>query len=69
MVRSVLIDRQTNLVTPARSKKVAARSGGNSACRDFQITQFPNYKIKNFFRLVLPYCEIDPPVDNPRYLP
>jgi hypothetical protein len=35
-----------------------------SKSHNFQIT-----KLQNFSRLVLPYYEIDPPVDNPRYLP
>jgi hypothetical protein len=42
---------------------------GNCARGRFQITKLSDYKITNLSRLVQPYYEIDPPVDNPPYPP
>jgi len=35
----------------------------------FKLHNFQIAKLQNFSRLVLPYYEIDPPVDNQRYIP
>ena len=42
---------------------------GIPATMIFKLHNFQITKLQNFYRLVLPYYEIGPPVDNPRYLP
>jgi hypothetical protein len=49
--------------------KAAALSGGIPIAAIFKLQNFQITKLQNFSRLVLPYYEIGPPVDNPRYLP
>jgi hypothetical protein len=43
--------------------------GGKSAAPVIKLRNFQITKLQNFYRLVLPYYEIDPPVDNLSYLP
>jgi hypothetical protein len=49
--------------------KAIAQSDGISGPAILKLHNFQIAKLQNFSRLVLPYYEIDPPVDNPRYLP
>jgi hypothetical protein len=56
-------------VTPARSKKWRRARAEIPVAAIFKLQNFQITKLQNFFRLAMPYYEIDPPVDNPRYLP